>query len=87
MPGWLTWILLGLVAGILAKFIVPGNPAGCIVTVLLGIAGAFVGAWIGARLGIGDGIVGDLSLASIFTATCGAILLLVIYRFVAGRRF
>ena len=47
MPVWLTWIVLGLVAGILAKLIIPGNPAGCIVTILLGIAGAFVGgvAW------------------------------------------
>ena len=88
MPGWLTWILLGLVAGILAKFIIPGNdPAGCIITILLGIAGAFVGGWIGSQLGIGEAAVGGLSIPSILTATCGAIVLLVIYRFVTGNRF
>ncbi|MCH2118209.1 MAG: GlsB/YeaQ/YmgE family stress response membrane protein [Pirellulales bacterium] len=87
MPVWLTWIVLGLVAGILAKLIIPGNPAGCIVTILLGIAGAFVGGWLGGQLGIAGAVEGGLSIPSILTATCGAIVLLVIYRFIAGRRF
>ena len=87
MPVWLTWIVLGLVAGILAKLIIPGNPAGCIVTILLGIAGAFVGGWLGGLLGLAGAVEGGLSIPSILTATCGAIVLLVIYRFIAGRRF
>ena len=44
MPLWLYWVLLGLIAGSLAKFLVPGrDPSGCIVTVVLGILGAFIG--------------------------------------------
>ena len=54
MPLWLYWILLGLVAGTLAKFLVPGrDPSGCIVTIVLGIVGAFLGGFIGTRLGWG----------------------------------
>ena len=50
MPLWLYWILLGLVAGTLAKFLVPGrDPSGCIITILLGIIGAFIGGWLGTR--------------------------------------
>jgi uncharacterized membrane protein YeaQ/YmgE (transglycosylase-associated protein family) len=79
--GILSWIILGLVAGILAKLIMPGKDGGgFIVTSLLGIAGAFVGGWAGAFLGLGS--TGDFSLGSIATATVGALLLLVIYRVV-----
>ena len=54
MPLWLYWILLGLVAGTLAKFLVPGrDPAGCLVTIALGIAGALLGGWAGTLLGFG----------------------------------
>ena len=73
------WIVLGLVAGILGKMILPGkDPGGWIFTILLGIAGAFVGGWGGSIFGMGT--VGGLSLSSVITATVGAILLLVIYR-------
>ncbi|MBG7609112.1 MAG: GlsB/YeaQ/YmgE family stress response membrane protein [Verrucomicrobia bacterium] len=73
------WIVLGLVAGILGKMILPGkDPGGWIFTILLGIAGAFVGGWVGSIFGMGT--VGGLSLSSVITATVGAILLLVIYR-------
>lgn len=75
----LTWIVLGLVAGILGKLLLPGrDPGGWILTILLGIGGAFVGGWVGDFLGMGT--VGGLSLGSIVTATVGAILLLIIYR-------
>ncbi len=75
------WIVLGLVAGILGKMILPGkDPGGWIVTILLGIAGAFVGGWVGGFLGMGT--VGGFSLSSVITATVGAILLLVIYRMI-----
>ena len=76
--GILSWILLGLVAGVLAKLIMPGKGSGgWILTILLGIAGAFFGGWVGGFFGIGK--VGTLSPASIATATGGAVLLLFIY--------
>ena len=77
--GILSWIILGLIAGILAKWIMPGKDGGgFIVTVLLGVAGAFVGGWIGSFLGLGT--TGGLSIGSIFTATAGAFILLFVYR-------
>ena len=77
--GFITWIILGLIVGILAKWIMPGkDPGGFFVTVGLGIAGAFVGGFIGAKLGIGA--VTGFNIGSILIATGGAILLLAIYR-------
>ncbi|MEZ5530370.1 MAG: GlsB/YeaQ/YmgE family stress response membrane protein [Porticoccaceae bacterium] len=82
--GILSWIVLGLIAGILAKWIMPGKDGGgFIMTVLLGIAGAFVGGWVGSLLGFGSR--GGFSLGSIATATVGAILILVIYRQIKGK--
>jgi uncharacterized membrane protein YeaQ/YmgE (transglycosylase-associated protein family) len=81
LPLWLYWVLLGLVAGSLAKFIVPGrDPAGCIVTVLLGILGAFVGGLIGSQLGWGRVTQGSIDLRSVVIATTGAVVVLVIGR-------
>lgn len=77
--GIISWIVLGLIAGILAKLVMPGKDGGgFIVTVLLGIAGAFVGGWAGSFFGLGS--TGGFSLGSIITATVGALLLLIIYR-------
>lgn len=77
----LIWILLGLVAGILAKMIMPGkDPGGWVLTILLGIGGAFAGGWVGGFFGMGT--VGGFSLASVVTATLGAIVLLGIYRMI-----
>ena len=77
----LVWILLGLVAGILGKMIMPGkDPGGWIVTILIGIGGAFVGGWVGKFFGMGT--VGGFSLASVITATVGAILILIIFRMI-----
>ena len=83
--GILTWILLGLVAGILAKWIMPGrDPGGIIVTILIGIAGAVVGGAIASLAGLGT--VTGFNLWSIIIALLGAILPLAIYRhFVASR--
>ncbi len=79
MMGVISWVILGLVAGILAKLIMPGKDGGgFVITVLLGIAGAFVGGWVGAFLGLGT--TGGFSLGSIVTATLGALLLLIVYR-------
>ena len=73
--GILSWIVMGLIVGVLAKFIMPGrDPGGFIITVALGIGGAFVGGYIGSFLGIGA--VSGFNLASIFIATLGAIVIL-----------
>jgi uncharacterized membrane protein YeaQ/YmgE (transglycosylase-associated protein family) len=77
--GILSWIVMGLIVGALAKFIMPGrDPGGFVITVALGIGGAFVGGYIGSFLGIGA--VSGINVASIFIATLGAIVLLALYR-------
>lgn len=77
--GILSWILLGLVAGALAKFIMPGkDPGGIIVTILIGIAGAVLGGFLGKFIGLGK--VESFDLGGIFIATAGAFLLLLIYK-------
>ena len=86
MPLWLYWILLGLVAGTLAKFLVPGrDPSGCIVTILLGIIGSFLGGFLGTRLGWGSVATGEFDVRSVAIATFGAILLLLVGRLVRRR--
>ncbi len=74
-------LIIGLVVGVIAKLLMPGrDPGGCIITMLLGIAGAFVGTWIG-RLFWGSNYAAGWILSII-----GAMLLLLIYRMIAGRR-
>ena len=83
----IAWILLGLIAGALGKLIMPGkDPGGWIVTILLGIAGAFVGGFIGSKTGLLPAGDGPLSIGAIITATVGAIILLAIYRFIKKRQ-
>lgn len=80
--GWLAWIVLGLIAGALAKWLMPGKDGGgWFITMVLGIAGAFVGGYLGTMLGVGGGADG-VNIGSIITATIGAVILLVIYRVV-----
>ena len=87
MPLWLHWIVLGLLAGTLAKFLVPGrDPPGCIVTIALGIAGAFIGGWIGTAVGWGTVGQSEFSPRSIALATLGAIILLLAGRLLFGAR-
>jgi uncharacterized membrane protein YeaQ/YmgE (transglycosylase-associated protein family) len=79
----LSWILFGLVVGALAKLVMPGDdPGGIIVTILLGIAGALLGGFLGRAMGF----IGPDQTAGWIAAFVGAILLLVLYRLVAGRR-
>jgi uncharacterized membrane protein YeaQ/YmgE (transglycosylase-associated protein family) len=82
--GILAWIIVGLIAGLLAKLVIPGDdPGGIIITILIGIAGAFVGGFVFSIFG-GSGMTG-FNLWSILVATVGAIILLLIYRLIAGR--
>ena len=77
--GILAWIVFGLVAGALAKFIMPGrDPGGFIVTTIIGIVGAVIGGFIGVRLGFGD--VTGFDLRSFVIAIAGALILLLGYR-------
>ena len=81
--GFLGWIVIGALAGIIAKAIMPGkDPGGCIVTILLGVAGALLAGFLGNAMGWyrpGQG-------AGFIAAIIGAIIILFVYRLVAGRR-
>ena len=83
--GILLWALFGLIAGAIAKFLMPGKaPGGIIVTILLGIVGAVVGGFIGTQLGFGD--INGFNLQSMLLAVGGGVLVLFIYGLVAKAR-
>jgi uncharacterized membrane protein YeaQ/YmgE (transglycosylase-associated protein family) len=81
--GILGWIIFGLIVGVIAKLLMPGkDPGGFVVTILLGIAGAMLGGWVGRAMGLyteGEG-------AGFFMALLGSILLLALYRLTLRRR-
>jgi uncharacterized membrane protein YeaQ/YmgE (transglycosylase-associated protein family) len=80
--GILSWILFGLVVGIIAKLLMPGrDPGGFIVTILLGIAGALLGGFVGQAMGL----YGPGESAGWIMSIVGAIVLLVLYRMLARR--
>ena len=82
--GILSWILFGLLAGALAKMLMPGNdPGGCLVTIVLGILGSVVEGFIGTALGFGT--VQGFDPRSLAIAILGTIVLLVVYREFRGR--
>lgn len=84
--GILIWIVLGAIAGIVAKFIMPGpQPGGIILTIVLGIVGALVGGFIASLLGLGA-VGGGLSVGNIVIAILGAILVLFIYQMVVSKQ-
>ena len=83
--GIISWILIGLIAGLLAKFLLPGDdPGGLIITTLIGMAGAVVGGVLIGVLG-GTGATG-FNVWSILVATLGAVILLFVYRLLTGDR-
>jgi len=91
VPLWLHWIVLGLLAGGLAKYLMPGrDPSGCIVTIALGMFGAFIGGLIGTWLGWGRVTAGRLDPRSLALATLGAVVILatgrLVKRLAAGSR-
>lgn len=80
--GILAWIVIGLVAGAIAKFLMPGrDPGGFIVTIVLGIAGSVLGGWLGANV-LGT----ETGPAGLIGSVIGALILLALYRLVVGRR-
>ena len=82
----LFWIIVGLIAGALAKFALPGDdPGGIIVTIIIGIVGAILGGWLLSLLGIGAGAGSGGWIFSIIAGVIGAVILLGIYRLVANR--
>ena len=79
----LGWILFGLVVGAVAKLLMPGrDPGGFIITILLGIAGALLGGFVGRAMGL----YREGEAAGFFMALVGSVVLLVIYRMAVGRR-
>ena len=81
--GIIAWIIIGGLAGAIAKLVMPGrDPGGCIVTVLLGIAGALLAGWIGKTVGWYNTNEG----AGFIAAIVGAFIILFLYRMIAGRR-
>ncbi len=83
--GWISWIIIGLIAGALARWIMPGrDPGGIIVTILIGIAGGLLGGFLANTLPFIPGTGGDIW--NLVLATAGAVLLLWIYRVVKKPR-
>lgn len=83
--GILTWLLFGLIAGAIAKMIMPGNQSmGWLMTIILGIVGAMVGGFVGSLFGLGT--VNDFDLGSMALAVLGAIIVLWAYIKLAGPR-
>jgi uncharacterized membrane protein YeaQ/YmgE (transglycosylase-associated protein family) len=82
----IAWIVVGLIAGAIAKMLMPGDdPGGIIITILLGIAGAVVGGFVAVALNISNG-VDDFDIGTIVLAVLGSMLLLFGYRMVVGER-
>jgi uncharacterized membrane protein YeaQ/YmgE (transglycosylase-associated protein family) len=80
---WLWWIVIGGLAGAIARIIMPGRgPSGCLLTILLGIGGAVVAGWLGHQLGWYENNQGAGFLAAII----GALIILGIHGLIAGRR-
>lgn len=81
--GILAWIVLGLIVGALAKWIMPGNdPGGLLITIVIGIVGAMIGGFLSSALGMGE--VTGINLGSIVIATLGSLILLFGYRRIKG---
>lgn len=83
--GLLSWIVFGLIAGAIAKMLMPGkDPGGCILTIIIGVVGALLGGFIATWLGYGG--ISGFDFRSFLIAVLGSILLLGIWRMLAGRR-
>ncbi|MET9494366.1 GlsB/YeaQ/YmgE family stress response membrane protein [Streptomyces sp. NPDC006552] len=85
--GIIAWIIIGLLAGAIAKLLMPGkDPGGIIITMLIGIAGGLLGGWLGKVIFGVDSIDGFFDLSTWIAAVVGALILLVLYRVITGNR-
>ncbi|WP_329141710.1 GlsB/YeaQ/YmgE family stress response membrane protein [Streptomyces sp. NBC_00670] len=85
--GIIAWILIGLIAGAIAKLLLPGkDPGGIIITMLIGIAGGLLGGWLGKVIFGVDSVDGFFELSTWIAAIVGSLILLVLYRLVTGDR-
>ncbi|WP_119069587.1 GlsB/YeaQ/YmgE family stress response membrane protein [Rubrobacter indicoceani] len=83
--GIISWIIFGLIAGVIAKLLMPGrDPGGCVITMLIGIVGAFVGGFLYELL-TGVPQYTTFDIPSMITAILGAVVVLFIYRLLVGR--
>lgn len=84
--GIIAWIVLGLLAGGIAKLLMPGkDPGGCVITMVIGIVGALIGGFLSTLLGFG-GLSGELDWRSLVIAVLGSVVLLFLWRMISGRR-
>jgi len=84
--GIIAWIILGLVAGVIAKMLVPGrDPQGLIITTLIGIAGALLGGFVATKVFNVDGTQGFFNLSTWITAIAGSAVLLFAYHLISGQ--
>ncbi|HBF85006.1 MULTISPECIES: GlsB/YeaQ/YmgE family stress response membrane protein [Streptomyces] len=85
--GIIAWILIGLIAGFIAKAIMPGkDPGGVIITILIGIVGGLLGGWLGKVIFGVDSINGFFHLSTWIAAIVGSVILLALYRLITGNR-
>ncbi|WP_105969144.1 GlsB/YeaQ/YmgE family stress response membrane protein [Streptomyces geranii] len=85
--GIIAWIIIGLLAGAIAKLLMPGkDPGGIIVTMLIGIVGGLLGGWLGKVVFGVDSIDGFFDLSTWIAAIAGSLVLLLLYRLVTGNR-
>ncbi|MFF8534933.1 GlsB/YeaQ/YmgE family stress response membrane protein [Streptomyces sp. SAS_267] len=85
--GIIAWILIGLLAGAIAKLLLPGkDPGGIIITMLIGVAGGLLGGWLGKVVFGVDSIDGFFDLSTWIAAIAGSLILLVLYRMLTGNR-
>ncbi|MER7309925.1 GlsB/YeaQ/YmgE family stress response membrane protein [Streptomyces griseoluteus] len=85
--GIIAWILIGLIAGFIAKAIMPGkDPGGVIITILIGIAGGLLGGFLGKVIFGVDSIDGFFDLSTWIAAVIGSVILLILYRVITGNR-
>jgi uncharacterized membrane protein YeaQ/YmgE (transglycosylase-associated protein family) len=83
--GILSWILFGLIAGVIAKFLMPGrDPGGIIVTIVIGVLGGLLGGWLGSSVFGSTGVSG-FNLMSFVWAVIGSLILLIVYRLLFRR--
>ncbi|MFJ4922960.1 GlsB/YeaQ/YmgE family stress response membrane protein [Streptomyces sp. NPDC088725] len=84
--GIIAWIIIGLLAGVIAKLLVPGkDPGGIIVTILIGIVGGLLGGFLGKVIFGVDSIDGFFDLSTWIAAVAGSVIVLLVYRLVTGR--